>query len=205
MKKIIVFTICIVVCNVVFAQEKQVVSSTATKSATPTSGYKIGTTVINFGIGVGNGYTYYTNATSSPVISASLDHAVGRLGEGTVGIGGIISYQTASYTNTYYSVHVEDSWTTTYVAARGTWHPDFAATNTCDFYGAVQLGYVNFGYTETLTGTGYHPTTSTGSLSSGLVLGASLGGRVYLTKNIGLFAEVGYDIAYLKLGASLKF
>jgi hypothetical protein len=88
---------------------------------------------------------------------------------------------------------------------RGTWHPDFLNGEKYDVYGAVQLGYVHFGYSYSATG--YYNTSSAGgsSLNSGLAFGLAVGGRYYLTKNIGLMAELGYDIAFLKVGASVKF
>jgi hypothetical protein len=36
-------------------------------------------------------------------------------------------------------------------------------------------------------------------------LGAIVGGRYYFKDNIGAFAEIGYDLAWLKVGAAFKF
>ncbi len=39
---------------------------------------------------------------------------------------------------------------------------------------------------------------------SGMGLTGFVGGRYYFSKNIGAFAEVGYGVSYLTLGAAIK-
>ena len=169
-------------------------------------GFKEGTNVLNLGLGLGYAYTYYSSASTTPVLSASFEHGVAKLGPGTVGVGAILSYQGSSYSVTDGFGTWKESWNTTYFAVRGTWHPDVLNTDKYDVYGALQLGYVHFGYSYSGTGF-YSGASNTGgsSLNSGLALGLAVGGRYYLSKSIGLFGELGYDISYLKVGASIKF
>ncbi len=170
--------------------------------------YGIGTNVLNLGLGVGYSVSYISGANSSPVLSASFEHGVSKLGPGTLGIGGIISYQGSSYSfSDGFGDSYKETWHTTYIALRGTWHPDFLVADKYDVYGALQLGYVNYGYSSSASGPYVNTAlnNSSNSLASGLALGLAVGGRYYLTKRVALFGELGYDICYLKVGASVKF
>jgi hypothetical protein len=56
--------------------------------------YEVGTNVVDLGIGFGTFYSWPGN--ESPVVSASLDHGIAKLGPGvlgTIGIGLLASYQ----------------------------------------------------------------------------------------------------------------
>ncbi len=166
--------------------------------------YGVGANVLNLGIGFGNTITYGVGVSSSPVISGSFEHGVSKLGPGTLGIGGIISYQATSYNISDVVGTWKEKWTTTYIALRGTWHPDILVADKYDVYGALDLGYTNYGYSVSGTG-GYYERGGSSGLNNGLGFGLVVGGRYYLSKHIALFGELGYDICALKIGASVKF
>ncbi|MEO8151222.1 MAG: hypothetical protein ABI723_26560 [Bacteroidia bacterium] len=167
--------------------------------------YDLKTSVINLGVGFGYSVNYYSGASATPVLSASYEYGIAKLGPGTVGAGAILSYQGSNYEYSDAFGTWKDKWTTTFFGLRGTWHPDALVADKYDVYGALQLGYYHYGYTYSGTGA-YESVTSGGSsLNSGIGLGLVVGGRYYFTKSIGAFAELGYDIAYFKIGLSAKF
>jgi hypothetical protein len=164
--------------------------------------YEIGSNVINAGLGLGYSINYgFGNST--PVISGSFEHGLIEAGPGTVGIGGIISYQGNRYSYSDGFGTYKRKWSTTFIAVRGTYHPDALVGDNYDVYGALQLGLYNYGYNYSATGI-YTAANYNSGLNSGLGLGLVAGGRYYFTDNIGGFAEIGYDISYLKIGLSIK-
>jgi len=195
MKKII-YSVAILACSVLF-----------TVSNTQAQSFNVGTSAINLGIGFGTAVGYVGGASSGIGISGSYEYGVAVLGPGKVGLGVIINYQGASYSSTDgVGDNYKETWNTTYFGVRGIYHPDFCNGKNYDVYAGIQLGYVHYGYSETVSGpnSGYFQNSS-GGLSSGVWPGIVVGGRYYFTDNIGAFAEIGYDIDYLKIGLAFKF
>jgi hypothetical protein len=165
--------------------------------------YKVGANVLNAGVGFGYSIGYISSATTTPVMHVSYEHGLRELGPGTLGIGGVISYQGASYSESNPSGTYKQSWSATYLGVRGTWHPDILVSGEYDVYGALQLGYVNYSYN--FSGTGVYEQSAfqvKNNLSSGLGLGLIVGGRYYFTPKVAAFAEFGYDLSYMKIGAA---
>jgi hypothetical protein len=87
------------------------------------------------------------------------------------------------------------------VAARGAYHYNFTANPRIDTYGGVSLATRIESYSDN-----YKDNTLRGSYGGvNLDVGVFLGGRYLLTDNIGAFAELGYDMSYVKLGLTTKF
>jgi len=170
-----------------------------------------GTIAINAGIGIGSSISYYSGSgtSRSPVIAANVEYGIEKVGPGVLGLGIAIGYQTASYTYNYNYANYfyKDRWTTTLFGIRGTYHPDFLQSDKYDVYGVVQLSFNHFGYTFESNDPYYNSGlyNYNHSISSYVRPSFLIGGRYYFTKAIGAFAEVGYDIAYLKLGIAFKF
>ncbi|HYV91482.1 MAG TPA: hypothetical protein VE978_06855 [Chitinophagales bacterium] len=156
-----------------------------------------GMNAINFGVGFGNfyylgfsGYGYH----STPALTLSLDHGLKKLDEiqGTIGIGGLVGFRSSSFDNYALAGHYHIN--NFIIAARATYHAGFINTQKFDLYGGIMvgirieadspdLGYYGGGY---LTG------------------GAFVGGVYYFVSSVGAFAEIGYDVSYLKIGLTLK-
>jgi hypothetical protein len=168
--------------------------------------YKEGIQVINAGIGVGYGIRYSTGSSITPLMSVSYEQGYRQVGPGTLGLGGIVSYQSASYRTENINGTADQRWSATYLGFRATWHPDILVSGEYDVYGGLQLGYTAYSYKYSGTGLyapGLRPIEN--NLSSHIGLGLVVGGRYYFTPNIGAFAELGYDLAYVKIGAAFNF
>jgi hypothetical protein len=153
-----------------------------------TGTFKQGEKVINLGVGLGNTLygtfgAYYNS--SMPALFISGDYCLREdLGPGNLGVGAIMAYSSFKYEYLTESKR----YSTFYVAARGTYHFD-ELVDKLDLYGGVSIG---FRIGEYLSSSPIYP-------------GIFVGARYYLSNNIAGMAELGDDIAWLKLGVSLKF
>jgi hypothetical protein len=166
-----------------------------------------GTNMINFGIGFGNlyyrGFAAGYDFSSTPALTISLDHSFKKIEEieGTIGIGGLVGFESSSsrYNNSfgYYKYH----WNNFILAPRVSYHAGFINTDKFDLYGGIMLGV----RIESVTYTSNYGAPDLGNYG-GLVFtgGGFIGGAYYFVNNLGAFAELGYDISYLKIGLTLK-
>lgn len=151
-----------------------------------------GTNVINAGIGFGGYYNLYRAPSASPSFSASYERGIWEVGgPGVVSLGGYLGFKTYKYDN-------DDRWNYTIIGVRGAYHYNGLEVDNLDVYGGVMASYNILSYDDnTYGGFGDY-----GSRPSGTVF---VGGRWYFTENFGVFAEVGYGVAYLTTGASFRF
>jgi len=152
---------------------------------------------LNIGIGIGS--TLYGTETIPPI---SASYEIGFPWEKNdftknMSVGGYLGFSQTTYDWFY------GEWSYTYIiiGARATYH--FYNEGNMDAYGGLMLGYniVSSSYTSK---TGYEDYTSSSKASSGLEFSAYLGGRYYFSENFGIFGEIGYGIAYLNLGLTIK-
>lgn len=154
---------------------------------------KNGENVITAGLGLGYPGAYGT--AGMPPIFVSFDHGIVH----NISVGGVVSFSTSSYE------FVSDKWSYTYifVGARGAYHfaEQLKDLKNFDLYGGLTLGYhivsAKFsGRDEQLipykAGGGYFG------------FGIFVGGRYYFSPKFAATMELGYDIGFLKIGASYK-
>jgi len=157
--------------------------------------------------GKGLGYTY----KSSPSFCLTYEQSTAKLGPGYLGLGAYFGYKTANYKyndwyyngNKYYYSH---NWTYMFIAARGAYHAEVLMTDKAELYFGAVLGLRIQSYryeTNSLDPDKDAYQIQESSVYPGYSL--FVGGRYYLTDNVGLFAELGYGISYLTAGASFKF
>lgn len=161
-----------------------------------------GTNMINVGLGLGD--LYYNgfvgaNLSSTPAITLSLDHGLKKVEEiqGTIGIGGIVGFQSATFRTTYTREH----WNNFIIAPRGTYHAGFLNTQQFDLYGGIMIGVRIESYTFSSTNGSVDLGNYGGVYPTG---GAFVGGAWYFVSTAGLFAEIGYDVSYIKIGFTFK-
>ncbi|MBA3663063.1 MAG: hypothetical protein H0W61_02500 [Bacteroidetes bacterium] len=178
--------------------------------------------IINLGVGLGynNYYSAYRgygyNYRTSPAFSLSYEHAVpNKLGPGYLGIGLYLGYQNSNATYNYYwdkhgynnYYYYRNNWTNFMVAFRAAYHPDALNFKKGEIYfgGMAGLRIQSYRY-ETNNPDPYADNYQVYSGSSVFpTFSIFAGGRVYLTKNVALFAELGYGISYATGGLSFKF
>lgn len=165
-----------------------------------------GNTAFNLGLGVGQGYGYgfdgYGGALeSSPALSLSGERGLLEIGTGVLSLGGLLGYNNYHYDWSAGGRAYRAKWSNFYVAARAAYHYNFTNNPKLDTYAGVSLSarlenYSNNSGDQSL-GSEYGKTY--------LDTGIFLGGRYFLTENLGGFAELGYDMSYLKIGVTGKF
>lgn len=161
-----------------------------------------GDMVLSFGLGLGStyvgGWNSYYKIGVPPVFVAG-DYCLREdLGPGNLGVGGIIAFSSYKYDPSYvdwgykYSVFM--------IGARGSYH-FVDLVDKLDLYGGVVIGasIVSDKVYGDYPGTGYSAN------ASGVLYDVFAGARYYFTDNLGVMAELGYGIAWLKMGVSLKF
>lgn len=185
-----------------------------------------GTVVVTAGLGfpdlsrltqavVYNGYNGYSVHGFGPILIKG-DYGIIKFKWGhSVGVGAVIGLSTTSitynYTDPYYQngngwpngVYTEkDSYTRITVGARGSYH--FFTKEKIDCYAGVGLGYIfNLNSQTTTDPRGiYNSAASFPSIYESFTVGI----RYYFTKNIGVYAEGGWDMsAPIQGGLAIKF
>lgn len=144
--------------------------------------YQKGDNLLNLGIGLGGGF-------GTPM-GASFEHGFTDKISG----GAMVTYSGTS------SAYPGGDIKYTYIiaGARASYHLDFGVENLDPYIGAM-LGY---NVATVSTPSGYAGPKLT---AGGVAYGGHVGARYYFTEKVGGFAEVGYGVANLTVGLSLKF
>lgn len=168
-----------------------------------------GSSTIGLSAGFGVSYGYYGSYTSSPALALTFDHGFfPEVGPGTIGIGGILGYKSATYDWGYGGYKAK--WTNVIVGVRGTYHLTILKdkNNKFDPYAGVTLGLRFNSYTDSYDewyyqqyGIHYKNDYSSTSLVSGVFVGA----KYNFVPNFGAFAELGYDISFARIGIHFNF
>lgn len=155
-----------------------------------------GTTTINAGIGLGTALGGL--GKSRPAISVSFDHGIWEVGgPGVISLGGYVGNTGYKYSGMGYTA----KWNYIVVGARSAYHyHGFTSVPELDVYGGVMLAYNIVKYSSDGDNT-----AQSNSYGSGLGFSGFLGGRWFFSDNIGAYAELGYGVSVLNVGATFKF
>lgn len=158
--------------------------------------------VVNAGIGFGN--TFHTGSglkTTVPPISASIEYCIiDNLfdANSSIGVGGIIGYSAQKQKYLLSGQTTELKYSDLLLGARGSFHYQFVPK--LDTYAGMTLGYI-------ITSSSIEGPYS-GLIDedgSSVFAGAYIGARYYFTDSFAVMSELGYDVAILKVGVSIKF
>jgi len=152
----------------------------------------------------GVGYTYVT----TPALHLGFERGVSEaIPQSIIGLGGHVfvwgghtAYKDSwgyGYTN---------NWTNVTALFKGFYHHKFLVGEKWDVYAAVCAGIRYWAYTYTYNDVRY-ATDPYGYASVLPALGVSVGGRFYVSKTFGFYAEVseGYNVDYAQVGFAFKF
>ena len=166
--------------------------------------FKNGDFDINAGIGLGYTYSLYSGGSSWPALVVSAEKGVHELSDiGVISVGGTFGYKHFSYSGSGY----DWTWNDFYIGGRGALHVNSIKIDKVDLYGGASLGLRIYTYPEAVvTYSGGFP-VGVGiekKAHSEVFFGIFAGGKYSFTDKIAVFGELGYDIAWLKLGVSFK-
>ncbi|MBK5213585.1 MAG: outer membrane beta-barrel protein [Flavobacteriaceae bacterium] len=164
--------------------------------------FEEGDIVANFGVGVGGYYAMGSGySTKIPPIELSGEYFVmenlsvggfigGSKSEYELKVPGYNDYETLSYT--YFNIGL-----------MGNYH--FVNQEKFDVYAGARLGYVNLSLKYDEDEFKHGEVDALSARGSGVLAGAHVGGRYFFTNAFAANAELGYGVAILKVGISLKF
>lgn len=178
-------------------------------TATFAQAFEQGTNSLGASVGIGGAYSGIgfsgSGVSQTPAIGLHFDHGMGDLGAGVWGLGGFVGYKKISYSQDYLGYYKYDySWTYLIIGARGTWHYNEWHGDKLDTYGGLMLSYNAVTYKDN---TNYGTYGNLGSYTyggSGMGFTGFLGLKYYFNDKFGAFTELGYGVAFLQLGLTLK-
>lgn len=162
-----------------------------------------GDLVFNAGIGLGS--TYYTYGTyyktTVPPLFLSGDYCLREdLGPGNLGVGGFLGYSAYKYEYDVSGYDYGWKYSTFIIAARGSYHFT-ELVDKLDIYGGVLVG------AKIVSDKAYgdYEDSDYSVNKSGPVFDIFAGVRYQFTDNFGAMSELGYGIAWFKIGLAVKF
>jgi hypothetical protein len=176
---------------------------------------------LNIGIGFGSRYytraSFYSNYSSTPVISIALEVGVTE----EISVGGYFGFASSkweysggdfcnngngngggfyNYTDTYH-------WNFYMLGVRGAYHfAKLIQNDKIDLYAGAMLGdnFARYTFSTTAPCPEHHAFYGT-SYYGGFIFTGLLGCRYHINEHFGAFAELGYGVSYLTAGLNYKF
>jgi hypothetical protein len=155
--------------------------------------FEKGDMVLNAGFGIGHTYGTYGSGIS-PSITVTGERGFWEIGDvGIIAIGALLGFQHSSY-----HLGSDYSWNDFYFGARGLFHFTIIPVEKLDVYAGIGAG-LRIDSEPDWT----HDYSS--SIGFGPYGGVFAGARYYFTDKFAAFAELGYEISWLKVGVAFKF
>lgn len=178
---------CIILCSLLIS----IVCSEAKAQS-----FEKGTTAINAGIGIGTALGGY--GTARPAISVSADHGLWEVGgPGLISLGGYVGNTGYKYSNGGYT----SKWNYIIIGVRGAYHySGFENLPDLDLYAGAMVGYNIVNYSSDVDESYYGK-----NYGSGIGFSGFAGARWFFTDLFGVYAELGYGVSVLNVGATIKF
>ena len=159
--------------------------------------------VVSLGIGVGSSLGSFDYSSQIPGISLIYEQGVAAAGDvGVISLGGYLGYKSFGYETRGGNITAKSKWNYTIIGARGAFHFSKIPNEKLDVYAGLMASYnlLNYSYEDN---SGFN-TGSGGNFGNSAGLTIFGGGRYYFSDQFAGFAELGYGIAILNLGLSVK-
>jgi hypothetical protein len=167
--------------------------------------FEKGTNVLSVGLGIGGSFGSYNYSSQTPGISLQYEHGNWDVGgPGVISLGGYVGIKSYTYKGVGYNYTWTYKWNYTVIGLRSAYHYNGITSDKADIYGGVMLSYniLNFKYSSSDPAYDY----LNNNVSYGSRVGFTLyvGGRYFFSERVAGFAELGYGVSYLTLGAAFK-
>ena len=162
--------------------------------------FEQGNKFVQAGIGFGSPFYVARSNSTLPPVHASFEMAITE----AIGVGGLIGYTASKYDESFFGTSYSWKYSYLIIGARGAYHfHQFIPVENLDVYGGVMLGYniANIEY----TGPNNSIYENNYNNDSHIVLAAFAGARYGFSDQFYVMGEIGYSIAWLSVGAGLKF
>lgn len=156
---------------------------------------------LNAGLGVGSYIKAAGGSTSFPPLTVSAEYAIDE----NITVGGLIGYAASEDTYTYSYGGAKNTFkiSNTLIGARVNYY--FDVNPKYDVYAGAMLGYDAVSSNFSSSSSEYQNLLGDVNTSvSGVLYGVHAGGRYNFSPATSVFAEIGYGIALLNLGVTLK-
>ena len=150
---------------------------------------------IDANVGIGLGATFSTGTVNLPPVSLSLDFGIND----KISLGGFVGYSASKEDFSGFGVNYAWKYTYVIVGAGGAYH--FDLVDNMDTYAGLLLGY-------NVASVKYDGANKPAGLvepsAGGLAYAGFLGARYHFGEKFGVYGELGYGIALLNVGLTMK-
>lgn len=166
--------------------------------------FSVGSNVVNVGFGLGGRMGLSSGVSSSPGIGIGYELGYWDMkGPGVISLGGYLGYKAYSNTGNFGGSAYTQKWNYTLIGFRSAYHYNGLNIPHLDPYGGAMLSYNALSYRFS---SGYVSEGNIGgSYASKIGLSLYLGSRYYFNEKFAAYAELGFGIAHLTIGASYRF
>ena len=160
--------------------------------------------VLGVGFGIGGVYGISGFSSQSPTFGMQYDRGIVELGMGgVIGVGGFVGYKSIVDKKDYFGNTYKDKWNIIIIGVRGTFHYDLFEVENLDTYGGTMIAFHVMNHKQDYPNNLYIYDNDTHSSAAYASIFA--GAKYYFTPQVSAFAELGYGVSWLTLGAALKF
>lgn len=153
--------------------------------------------VLNAGIGLGR--TYGSLGSAWPSLTVTGEMGLWEIGDfGIISVGALMGWQHARYKS------VDLNWNDFYIGPRAAFHFTIIPVDKLDVYAGAGLGLriaSEPDWVYTVADGWYYDTATRARFYAGAFAGA----RYYFAEKIAVFAELGYEVSWFKVGIAFKF
>lgn len=164
--------------------------------------FDIDTKVVALGLGLGSSIGPSSYGSQLPGISLQYEQGMWDVGgPGVISLGGYLGYKGYSHKYSAMGIDTKSSWNYTIVGVRSAYHFTGLEVENLDLYAGLMLGYYFVNY-KVSNNQGF--SAGGGSYGNSFSIDIYGGARYFLNEKVGLFAELGYGVAFLNIGAVLS-